>query len=695
MSDQAVRDLARRAGVAVEWINYENETQSVSVEVLRHVLAALGLPCDSQDDIEQSSRDLDARARRLPKLVTATTGEPIRFPLGDARSAACVRVVREDGTTDELTVRHARNGDAILPPMREQGYHSLHLGEHSITLAVAPRRCYTVGDAGRASPLWGLGVQVYGLRREDDCGIGDTGGVAALAVSAAQYSADALALSPTHAMFTADPAHFSPYSPSSRLFYNPLHADGRVLFGEARVAKVIRESGLIDEMRKLERQREIDWPTAAEIKLKLFRALFEDFSSRELGSDAASGLATDFARFQGANGDLLYGHALFEALHAARLSDDPAKWHWLGWLPEWRDPRSAAVQDFALGNAREILFHCFLQWITERSLAAAQARARQAGMRIGLISDLAVGMSSGGSHAWALQSDVLAGLSIGAPPDAFNPHGQNWGLTTFSPHSLRVDGFAPFIATLRAAMRNSGGVRIDHVMGLMRLWVIPDQAKQTEGTYLAYPFADLMRLTALESQRHRAIVVGEDLGTVPPGFRARLARSGIAGMRVLWFERRKGRFLPPEAWSREAVATTSTHDLPTVAGWWRGIDITARERSGQLRDAAPEYERRKMDRKALWSAFSAAGAGTGPVPSSTDADQVADSAVRFLARTPSSLVMIPLEDALGLEDQPNLPGTIHEHPNWRRRYPADAATLLDGAAVRARLKPLKARKGSS
>jgi 4-alpha-glucanotransferase len=299
-------------------------------------------------------------------------------------------------------------------------------------------------------------------------------------------------------------------------------------------------------------------------------------------------------------------------------------------------------------------------------------------------------MSSGGSYTWTNQSDVLLGVEIGAPPDLFNRAGQNWGLTTFSPTALARNGFEPFVKTLRACMRHVGGVRIDHAMGLMHLWIVPDGAKASEGAYLTYPLKDLLRLTALESHRHKAIVIGEDLGTVPGGFRNRLQETGIYGMRVLWFERDAKTFVRPQDWAADAVAMTSTHDLPTVAGWWSGSDLETRTKHSTL--AKNERADRVTDRIALWNAFRDAKAAAGEPPSNVDVQQVTDAAVTFIAETPSRLALLPLEDALASIDQPNLPGTVDEHPNWRRRYPGDAATLLNDTSVANRVRRLAARE---
>jgi 4-alpha-glucanotransferase len=241
-------------------------------------------------------------------------------------------------------------------------------------------------------------------------------------------------------------------------------------------------------------------------------------------------------------------------------------------------------------------------------------------------------------------------------------------------------------------MRHAGGVRIDHAMGLMRLWVVPDGAEPSEGAYLNYPLDDLLRLVALESHRHEAIVIGEDLGTVPPGFRERLAAAGIYGMNVLWFERKDEAFAPPDDWPTQATAMTSTHDLPTVAGWWQGRDIEVRAQCGAVKDVKAEQAARATDRQALWSAFRAAEVADGSAPPPQEHAPVADAAVKFIARTPSQLTLLPLEDALGLVEQPNVPGTIEEEPNWRRRYDGDAGQLLDAPRVRDRLRPLAQRQ---
>jgi 4-alpha-glucanotransferase len=692
--DTAVRDLARRIGIAVEWTNSADEPRHAAVPVLRRMLAALGFPAESSRQIAESSARIEAEGalRVRAPLVTATVGEPIELIDADRSPSGTASLVMESGAQRAFRPERSANR-LILPGIAEPGYHELRLDDRTITLAVAPKRCFSVRDAAEGQRLWGVAVQLYGLRDPGDGGIGNTAALSALAAGAARFGADAIALSPTHAMFGADPRRRSPYAPSSRLVLNPLYSDLGAVFGKDRVASIAGELGLAETLSTLESADLIDWPKCAAAKLAVLRRLFDTTAGLDGGGDLGSPGAT-LADFRRRGGDLLEEHALFETLQAARLAADLNQWSWRQWESGWRDPRSAKVRAFAAGNSREIAFQIFLQWVADRSLATAQARACGAGMRIGLIADLAVGMDADGSHAWSRQGDVLVGLSVGAPPDLFNPLGQDWGLTTFSPWALIGQGFAPFIATLRAVLRHAGGVRIDHVMGLRRLWLVPDAARPTQGAYLAYPLDDLVRLIKLESFRHSAIVIGEDLGTVPRGFRQILSDAGIAGLRVLWFERDGKDFRPTGAWPPHAVAMTSTHDLPTVAGWWRGADINTRAKLGLLGrdgDAAAQKRERARDRARLWTAFrNAAVVANPPAPKGTA--EAVDAAIGFVAATPAPLALVPLEDMLGLAEQPNVPGTIDEHPNWRRRYPGEARTMLETPQVQRRAKCLARRR---
>ncbi|HDR9371717.1 TPA: 4-alpha-glucanotransferase, partial [Burkholderia multivorans] len=458
---------------------------------------------------------------------------------------------------------------------------------------------------------------------------------------------------------------------------------------------------------------------------------------------AGGGTALDgFERFRAAGGAALDAHARFDALQAFCVARGLGS-DWRQWPAPWRMPTSVEVDAFAQAHADTVAFHAFLQWCAAHALTDAQQAARRAGMAIGLIADLAVGSDRAGSDAWAHGTTLLRGLSLGAPPDAFNAAGQAWGVTTWTPAALRANGFAPFIELLRAAFAHAGGIRIDHVLGFARMWVVPDGASARDGAYLHYPCDDLLRLVALEAARHRAIAVGEDLGTVPDGFRDRLGARGVAGMRVLWFEREPdGAFRPPSSWDRDALAMTSTHDLPTVAGWWRGIDLGWRriaaeheQARGRPADAGPEdrhvvsdtrdvndtsdandadtVERTYADpdaaaaraatpddlaerdaaRAALWRALQQAGCAPNDAPPPPADAPPVGAVLAFVARSASPLAIVPLEDLLALDAQPNLPGPPCGHPNWRRRLPRTVDALFD-ADTRARIAALADARGT-
>ncbi len=647
MNEETLRRRAEEAGIAPSWHDVFGTSHEVSPDTLRAVLAAIG----------------EATAPALPPLLTGVVGEPIPLtqPPGD------FELLLEDGT--RLAGRsEAHATGAVLPPVPAIGYHTLRLAAGETRLAVAPPRCFGLAEAG-ALGSWGLAVQLYALRRAGDGGIGDFRALAEFVRAAGAQGAAAVAISPVHAQFAADVGHFSPYAPSSRVAMNALHADPGAPTTPEEVAEAAR----------LEALTLIDWPAASTLRLDMLRRCF--------GADAKN--QKKFNAFRRSAGAALELHARFEALHARHFGADQRHWHWRDWPAAYRDPQSPEIAAFARDNASEIAFHAWLQWRAESGMAEAQAAARAAGMPIGLIADLAVGTDSGGSHAWSRQDQMLIGASIGAPPDLLSREGQNWGLVAFSPGGLVRHGFGAFLEMLRAALRHAGGVRIDHVMGLSRLWVVPDGAPASAGAYLRFPLTDLLRLVALESWRHRAIVLGEDLGTVPEGFRERLQEAGLLGMRVLMFERAGERFLPPREWPRAAAAMSSTHDLPTIAGWWAGRDIDWRAELGlPAPDVAWARGERAAERDRLWQALCESGAASGAPPEPAAGDAIADAALAHLGRAGCELALIPVEDALGLPEQPNLPGTTDQHPNWRRRLPGPAATLLDAPPVRGRLAAL-------
>ncbi|AXP03461.1 4-alpha-glucanotransferase [Pseudomonas fluorescens] len=680
MSDAQLEILAARAGLAVDWIDANGRAQKVSPAVLRSVLTGLGHPAGSAQEIDASLLQLQEAQQnhQLPPLITADVGASLDLSRYFEAGTPC-EIKLEDGATLNLNL----DADAKLPGMVPVGYQHVSIQDQHFTLAVAPARCYSVADAvdDPTPRAWGLSAQLYALRRPGDGGFGDTQALEELARVAGERGAEAIAISPMHAMFSSDTGRYSPYSPSSRLFLNSLYAAPGTILGERALRTAIDATGLTNQLRTLEEQPLIDWPVAAQAKQKILRALYDGFSQGE------HPLHEDFSSFRHTSGEALENHCRFEALQAERAARGESL-DWRQWPEEWRDPRSTALGHFAEENADEIGFHAFCQWLIARCLERAQSAARSSGMGIGLIADLAVGADGGGSQAWSRQDELLASLTVGAPPDILNRSGQGWGISAFSPEGLVRNGFRAFIEMLRANFAHAGGLRIDHVMGLQRLWVIPNDAPPSDGAYLYYPVDDLLRLLALESHRHQAIVLGEDLGTVPDGLREKLSARSILGMRVLLFEQDNTHFKPILDWPDNALATTSTHDLPTLNGWWHGHDIDWNARL-DLIDSHTEMDWRKhreREREGLRQVLNQDPQNFREEHRETD--QVLDASVRFLGHTRAPLVLLPLEDALGIEEQANLPGTIDTHPNWRRRLTQQSQALLDDPDAARRLEIL-------
>lgn len=688
MNDAHILTLAQAAGLSVEWTNAFGQPMRVAPDALRAILERLGFPCAS----EQQSRDSHARLAalqggdELPALLTGTAGMPLRLGAIPRLAGQPYRIEFEDGGHVDGRIPDDVAGSIALPAIDRPGYHRLLAGNALTTLAIAPPRCFGVADALAAgntaqARAWGLGVQLYSLRRAGDGGIGDFTGLSAFVRRAAAHGASAVAISPVHAMFSADVHRFSPYGPSSRLFLNALHVDPAAVLGAEMMRQELDALGAdaAGRLATLEHESLIDWPAAATLKLALLRRLYERFR--------AGGPSTDFDAFRTQGGEALRDHARFEALHAWKLARGESG-DWRSWPDGLRNPRGADVEAFARDHAAEVGFHEFLQWQAARGLSGAQRAARDAGMPVGLVTDLAVGADNGGSQAWSRQAEIINGLSVGAPPDVLNTRGQAWGLGAFSPHAMKAQGFGAYLEMLRATFAHAGGARIDHVLGLTRMWLVPDGASPEYGAYLQYPLDDLLRLIALESWRHQAIVIGEDLGTVPAGFDRQLEQAGLLGIRVLLFQRDHARFFRPDEWTPHALATTTTHDLPTIAGWWQERDIDWRSKLDLLMPGQHEADargERGWERSLLWRGLVEAGCAQGDQPPPANAARVVDGAARFVAMTPAPLAILPVEDALALTEAPNLPGTVDTHPNWRRRLPADAAQVLDEPAVAARL----------
>lgn len=640
----SLHDLAAAAGLARAWRDVDGRTQNVADDALGTILEALGHKAGSARQISTSLEAIEAEKRRLPAMIVVDAGVPATVPLPDGP----VELTDARGQSQRLYVEVG-----VLQPVSAPGYYDVSAGNLTTRLAVAPRHCPL--PSRRA---WGAAVQIPALRGLTARAFGNFAELGEAVSALGRAGADAVAINPVHALFPGVGEGFSPYSPSSRLFLNTAMGDP-ALVGLPPLPS--------DEGPQL-----IDWPAALPERQAQLRAVFDGLDADRRGE------VTFWAEAQGT---ALHRHAIFDALD--RHFRPKGAQGWQDWPKTYRDPASDSVAQFAREQGEEVAFHLFLQWLAAQGLAAAQQAAKDNGMSIGLIGDLAVGVTPGGSDGWSMPDAMLRGLTIGAPPDPLGPLGQNWSITSFSPAGLRATGYAPWIAMIRAAMRSSGGLRIDHAFGLARLWVIPEGGTSADGAYLSFPFDDLVRLATLEAHRANCLVIAEDLGTAPPGFTHAISERHMLGMRVLWFERAEDSgFIGAQDYPANAVAMTGTHDTPTVAGWWSGRDLDWAADLDRLPDGVDLQQAediRAWDRGLLWSTMA-----HGERPAPQDTDPVVDAAIAHIAATPSALAIVPLEDLIGEREQPNLPGTVTEHPNWRRRYAASTGEQLSAPPVRQR-----------
>jgi 4-alpha-glucanotransferase len=615
---------AKDLGIQTEFIDGQGHRHVTDVVALKIVLDAL--------PVRTPYRFLaEAVVIRPGRASQTELSEAATFPLR-WKIASGLKVIAQG---------EARERNIAWPADLPVGSYRLHLTDagaftEEAPLIVAPPRAFG-GDFDRC---WLLAVQLYGVRSARNWGIGDFSDLEGLIELAGQLGADGVGLNPLHALFDDRPADCSPYSPNSRLFLNALYIDVEKLAG------VSHENAAT--IARLRTSNIVDYVAVAELKWRALRTAFKKFRA----SPATAG-HDDLAKFRAERAPLLSRFACFEVLR--HKFNKP----WWEWSEDWRQPDEAKCAALRQGpDAAEIEFVEFVQWTADRQLESCQKLASKLGMKVGLYLDVAVGVQSDGFDAWNEQSAISRHLGVGAPPDPLNTAGQNWGLAGFNAAGLEIQNFEPYREMLRASMRHAGAIRLDHVLGLKRLYLVPHGFAANNGVYVQMPFEPLLAATAQESVAHRCVVIGEDLGTVPEGFREKMADWGIWSYLVMMFERDdRGSFRDADYYMPNALVTFNTHDLSTYAGW-RSFSDLALKRSlgidpGESDDArwhalamlSDVLRRHAIDRHDLYAVAA------------------------FLARSRSRLLAISLEDLLGVVDQPNIPGTVNEHPNWRQRLP--------------------------
>ncbi|MDQ0990948.1 4-alpha-glucanotransferase [Streptomyces sp. V3I7] len=653
--DEELSRLAALHGVATGYSPSPDRTVTVSAGAVAAALAALGVDASTPQAARAALavREQELRTRLLPPTVVHWTGAP-ENPLAALPPGTRLRIDTEQGGT--------RADAEGLPP-----------GVHSLTatapdgrtadahLIVAPDRL-----PGCPERSYGLLVQLYSLLSRRSWGMGDLGDLAELAAWAGRTAgAGFVQVNPLHAAVPGTPAaptDPSPYRPSSRRFPDPVHLRIENIPEFAHVEDRERVRTLLERAERLrgavlDKDALIDRDAVGELK----REALELVRQVPLGP----GRQAAYDAFRAEQGQALEDHATWCALAEAHGADRSR------WPEGLRDPRSPETARARDELSDRVDFHSWLAWLTDSQLTAAQRAAREAGMPVGIVHDLAVGVHPGGADAWAQADHFAAGMSVGAPPDAFNAHGQDWGLPPWRPDRLAESGYAPYRGLLRALFRYAGALRIDHVMGLFRLWWVPQGQPPTEGTYVRYDAEAMLALLVLEASRAGSLVIGEDLGTVEPGVREALQRRGVLGTSVLWFERDwegDGRPLAPEHWRADCLATATTHDLPPTAARLTGDHVELRDGLGLLAHPVEEERAAAAADTGEWLTLLARlgllQGASGERPSAGEEAEI-QAVHRFLLRTPARMIGVWLPDGTGDRRPQNLPGTWDQYPNWR------------------------------
>ncbi|MFP5348467.1 MAG: malto-oligosyltrehalose synthase [Gammaproteobacteria bacterium] len=727
MSDASFEALLRLCDIEPSYHDIWGNEHRVSRDTAEALARAMGVDLSNGVDAAVAALDRARWTRRLDAayVVAECDGPPtitLRLPVDTSTRPLHWRVTQENGATRAGQVNPAtlpRTGSAhidgreyaafryTLPEPLPLGYHTFELVDGGAptraTLIVTPAACYLPEAVQGDKRVWGIALQLYTVRSERNWGIGDFTDLRSAIERFGERGAAVVGLNPLHALYPHNPEHISPYSPSSRLFVNVLYIDveGVPEFAQCEAAQQqVYAREFQQRLEALRTAEYVDYAGVAAVKLPVLETLYQYFRAYHLARD--SHRARAFRTFQERGGELLYRHALYEALQEHFHRADASVWGWPVWPEAYRDPAAPAVAEFAAREAARVEFYQYLQWQADLQLGAAGRRSAEIGLGVGVYQDLAVSVDRGGAETWALQALYATGASIGAPPDELALQGQDWGLPPLVPNRLRDVRYAPFIATLRANMRHAGALRIDHVMGLMRLFWVPAGKTAQDGAYVHYPFAELLGILALESHRNQCLVIGEDLGTVPNEVRRRLGPMNILSYRLFYFERTdSGEYKPPAEYPPLALAAISTHDLPTLAGYWKGEDLRARDAlqlfpSDEMRHR--QILARTQDRVRLLAALAREQLlpeGVSPDPAFTpDLTPALARAVHcYLARTPSKLMMVQVEDLIGEVRQVNLPGTTEAYPNWRRKLTIDLDALLGDAAVQALFDGLRHSRG--
>lgn len=694
-SENQIKQVAEKAGITDHYISAWGEETSVKSSTIIKLLSALGYDSGSEEALIKSANKKH-KCDVLEPVLVVRQGQPIEIALNLGVSAResdfSWQLNTEQGDSlegylqSQIVQDERADGGALIFSISTElglGYHELLVrrkrrkSPYKMTIICAPESCYKQDELLSGKKMWGPSVQLYTLRTQHNWGMGDFGDLKQLVAEIASRGGDFVGLNPIHSLFPSNPEAASPYSPSSRRWLNVLYIDVCSV-PEFSLSKQAQQMvGSAEFQQRLQKARESHWVNYTEVsalKMSVLPLLYQEFKQRHLTDNTERAQA--FLQFVEDGGESLLFQSAFDALHASLSSELDNIWGWPAFPEQYRRFESRAVRKFIDQNSDAVHLYMYLQWIADCQVNEVQVLAKQKEMAIGLYRDLAVGVADSGSETWADEGNLVMEASTGAPPDILGPLGQNWGLPPLNPQALRANAYDAFIQLLRANMRHCGALRIDHVLGLMRLWWVPKGESASQGAYVNYPVKDMLAILALESHRQQCSVIGEDLGTVPEEIISELSDAGVHSYKVFFFERSNadGGYISPKHYISQSMATLCTHDMPTLRGFWHCEDLKMGRELGLYPDEeqlSQLFDDRLASKQAIlesvaWHGFLPEGVGRDA--SLVPMDSYLSEALQIhVASGASALLSVQLEDWLEMDKPVNVPGTVDEYPNWRRK----------------------------
>lgn len=711
MTQQLLQQLVEMRGIETQYVDAWGKPATIAESSKAKLLNTLGYDTSSDEKI-QSQITQDIKSVWLsplnPVQVVRNTQEinlAVRLPIELVNDDHTLTVTCENGDVlthqftpvdqEMTTMAHIDDVEfheyvVTLPLDLPLGYHDVALSADDDEFArsrliVAPEACYTPNEIKEGKKIWGLSVQLYCVRSEKNWGIGDFSDLALLIEKAAGVGADFIGLNPIHALYPANPNACSPYGPSSRRWLNYLYIDVTAIDGydDASVQAVVSSDEFKATLEHARNVEHVDYEAVAHVKLAALKAVFDVYDAKYLRKSTKQNKA--FKAFVEAGGESLDMLAVYDALQSHLKAEGKDSWGWPVFPQEYKDYYNPAVAKFKSANEQDVKFYLFLQWIAAQQLELASNKATDAGMTIGLYRDLAVGVSEGSAEIWGNKDLYCTGASVGAPPDILGPLGQNWGLPPMDPRKLYEQGYQPIIDLFASNMASSGSLRIDHVMALLRLWWVVKGDNAKDGGYVYYPVDDLLGILALESHRNQSLVIGEDLGTVPEEIRSKLADNGVYSYRVFFFEQAEdGGFFSPSHYPVQSMSTLTTHDMPTLIGYWHCLDLELGKEIGLYPTEEilqTLYADRHENKQAILDTLHGHGSigdNVGHDVNYTGMNRELNNGMQVhMAGGSSALLSLQLEDWLEMDKPVNIPGTFDEYPNWRRKLTENIESIFD------------------